>query len=153
MKFQCVCDKSFSGSFCDVPSDPQPSEFLVSWLIGGSVGGLIIFSLSYMYFVSRRRGSRAEVSRRAMAAELQSSQDMTTALEGTVASLRKAWAISWTELRFESEIGRGSYGVVSTARWRDLRVAVKLATLQLLKALSEEVVRQFENEMSLLQVL
>ena len=42
-----------------------------------------------------------------------------------VASLRKVWEISWEELQIIKEIGSGAFGVVHSAKWRDLSVAVK----------------------------
>ncbi len=39
--------------------------------------------------------------------------------------MRKAWEIPWSEIEFQEEIGKGAFGVVHAAHWRDLRVAVK----------------------------
>ncbi len=40
-------------------------------------------------------------------------------------SLRKAWEIRLNEIEIEEIIGKGAFGVVYSAKWRDFRVAVK----------------------------
>ncbi len=53
--------------------------------------------------------------------------------------------ISIPELAFDGELGRGAYGIVYRARWRDRLVAVKLLRTDLAQA-SPEVVRRFWRE-------
>jgi LRR receptor-like serine/threonine-protein kinase FLS2 len=47
-------------------------------------------------------------------------------LTSAVTTLKKAWEIEWCDLGLEEEIGRGAFGSVHAAIWRELRVAVKM---------------------------
>jgi LRR receptor-like serine/threonine-protein kinase FLS2 len=70
----------------------------------------------------------------------------------SVASLRKAWEIPWTEIEMQSEIGRGSYGVVYKARWRDMKVAVKTVAGNVVElGVSDLVGSDLDREIAMLQ--
>lgn len=42
-----------------------------------------------------------------------------------VTLLRKAWEIAWNEVELHEELGRGAFGRVYAATWREMRIAVK----------------------------
>ena len=65
-------------------------------------------------------------------------------------SFLKAWDIAWSELEIIAEIGRGAFGVVSSARWRDMKVAVKSVTGNLMD-LGESKTSEMEKEIGILQ--
>jgi predicted Ser/Thr protein kinase len=43
--------------------------------------------------------------------------------------LKRAFMIDYTELKFEKEVGKGAFGVVSSGEWRGAKVAISNCVL------------------------
>ena len=65
-------------------------------------------------------------------------------------SLRKAWEVLWPEIHIKEEIGKGGFGIVYSAHWRDMMVAVKTVNGHFSVS---DVNAEFDKEIATLQLV
>ena len=129
---QCICNAGFTGPSCETPT---------TYIIGvGILLGVLIFAV-FLYCIKRVRKHKnmAEDTR----AELE-------IVAETVAELSDIWSVDENEIEFDCLIGRGSFGDVWTAQYRDQIVAVKVLKITEQDCTNEQL-QEFKDESELLR--
>ena len=129
---QCICNAGFTGSSCETPT-----TYIITMV---TLLAVLIFAV-FLYCIKRVRKHKnmAEYTR----AELE-------IVEETVAELSDIWSVNETEVEFDCLIGRGSFGDVWTAQYRDQIVAVKVLKITEQDCTNEQL-QEFKDESELLR--
>ena len=121
----CQCTLGFSGSHCQYPTYYLITVGVIVFLAVLAAGIIV------PYRIRRKRRKRER------------------ALVDHVAELMTVWQIRENEVAMHERIGRGGYGEVFRAEYRDITVAVKLLRL----TTEESVVDEFEREIKFMQTI
>eukprot|EP01114_Cavostelium_apophysatum_P021104 TRINITY_DN7266_c0_g1_i1.p1 TRINITY_DN7266_c0_g1~~TRINITY_DN7266_c0_g1_i1.p1 ORF type:complete len:488 (-),score=59.73 TRINITY_DN7266_c0_g1_i1:14-1477(-) len=114
---------AISSSSSDVASESHSSsntsetKVLRGAIIGAVVGTVVLASatIGIVFFVLRRRLKKSE----------ESSRTELSMMTGNYAYLPRSWEMDYKELKISHKVGRGSFGEVYKAVWRNHDVAVK----------------------------
>ena len=129
----CICNTGFTGELCDIPR---------TYLLGMGTIVTAILIAAFLYCLKRVKNimqKAAEYTR----VELEIAEE-------TVAELSDIWSVDENEVEFERMIGKGSFGDVWTAQYRDQTVAVKVLKIREQDCTNEQV-QEFKDESELLR--
>ena len=121
----CKCIVGFSGSRCQYPTYYLITLGIIAFFVFLAIGIIVPVK------IWRKRKNRERV------------------LVEHVEELQGVWQISEQEVVMQERIGRGGYGEVYLAEYRNLHVAVKLLRL----TTEESVVNEFEREIKFMQTV
>ena len=128
----CICDAGFSGKACATPT---------SYLIGMGVVVGVLLIVAFYYCIKRVRKQQRVVTYTRIELER---------AEQTVEELSNIWSVDNDKVDFRQRIGKGSFGDVWTAEYRDQIVAVKVLKIKA-EDCTDEQLQDFRDEGELLR--
>jgi tRNA A-37 threonylcarbamoyl transferase component Bud32 len=126
-QFACTCNPGYTGSQCQATLSPSSGQIspsgvtaviVVAVLVGAVATAVVIALVMRM----RRKARKLLAERLLLQEQFLSEKEI---LLEEMSTLRSAWEIDPVELEMKECIGRGSFGTVHRARWRNMDVAVK----------------------------
>ena len=135
----CVCNSGYTGKSCQ-----YPTQFLIGF---GSVIGTLVL-VAFLYCANRIRKHRKAASSRGE--QLQETQIVLKKAKQTLMELSNIWSVDTEEIAFKNVIGRGSFGDVWSAEYRDQIVAVKVLKIKAVDCTDEQL-KDFNDESELLR--
>ena len=128
----CICDAGFSGKACATPT---------SYLIGMGVVVGVLLIVAFYYGIKRVNKHKREANYTRVELEM---------AERAVAELSNIRSVDNDKVDFRQRIGKGSFGDVWTAEYRDQIVAVKVLKIKA-EDCTDEQLQDFRDESELLR--
>ena len=128
----CICDSGFNGKDCATPT---------SYLIGMGVVVGVLLIVAFYYCIKRVQKHQREAKYTRVELER---------AEQTVEELSNIWSVDNDKVDFRQRIGKGSFGDVWTAEYRDQIVAVKVLKIKA-EDCTDEQLQDFRDESELLR--
>ena len=135
----CVCNSGYTGKNCQ-----YPTQFLIGF---GSVIGTLVL-VAFLYCGDQIRKHRKAASSRGE--QLEEKEILLNQANQTLIELSNIWSVDTEEIDFKNVIGRGSFGVVCKAEYRDQIVAIKVSKLKA-EDCTDEQLKDFKDESELLR--
>ena len=128
----CICYFGFTGQSCETPT---------TYLIGMGVVVALLLIAAFLYCTKRIKKHQSVARYTRFELEM---------AEKTVAQLCDIWSVDKEEIEFEKLIGKGSFGDVWAAQYRDQTVAVKVLKIKD-EDCTDKQLEEFKDESELLR--